>query len=211
VPRDQRDGSLRLCSRLFRTQPLLFLPVARQLYSRGWVYRVPDALLLTRGIDPWPLTTRPQRRSNMLKLSHIYWHWEKERAIMCQKATPRRLTISAQNERTLGFVASLVKQLSPQLQLCQHGTIRRRPPAWLAKWFLRPSVAANSYWATDHECDLGAIPRISLWARRSPFFRSLRRQSCAQFNFLIPYKTFVTLINRIEQYLQLYQSDMGTS
>jgi hypothetical protein len=39
---------LQLYSRLSRPQPLIFLPVAPQLYSRGWVDPVPDPLLLRK-------------------------------------------------------------------------------------------------------------------------------------------------------------------
>jgi hypothetical protein len=37
APRGQRDGSLRPYSRFSRQEPLLFYPVAPQLYSRGWM------------------------------------------------------------------------------------------------------------------------------------------------------------------------------
>jgi hypothetical protein len=40
-----------------RQEPLLFYQVAPQLYSRGWVYPVPDPLLfflVVPGIEPWP-------------------------------------------------------------------------------------------------------------------------------------------------------------
>jgi hypothetical protein len=46
VPRGQRDGALWPYFRLSRTEPLLFLQVAPQLYSRGRVDPVPDPLLL---------------------------------------------------------------------------------------------------------------------------------------------------------------------
>jgi hypothetical protein len=49
VPRGQRDGSLRPCSRFSRQEPLLFYQVAPQLYSRGWVDHVPDPLLFFSG------------------------------------------------------------------------------------------------------------------------------------------------------------------
>jgi hypothetical protein len=58
VPRYQRDGSLRPYSRFSRQEPLLFYQVAPQLYSRGWVNPVPDALLffflVVPGIEPGP-------------------------------------------------------------------------------------------------------------------------------------------------------------
>jgi hypothetical protein len=66
VPRGQRDGSLRPCSRFSRPEPLLLYQVGSQLYSRGWVDPVPDSLLL-RESNPglwicsqelWPLDHR---------------------------------------------------------------------------------------------------------------------------------------------------------
>jgi hypothetical protein len=57
VPRGQRDGSLLPYSRFSRQEPLLFYRVAPQLYSRGWVDPVPDALLfflVVPGIEPGP-------------------------------------------------------------------------------------------------------------------------------------------------------------
>jgi hypothetical protein len=49
VPHGQRDGSLWPYSRFSRQEPPLFYQVAPQLYSRGWVYPVPDPLLLFSG------------------------------------------------------------------------------------------------------------------------------------------------------------------
>jgi hypothetical protein len=49
MPRGQRGGSLRPCSRLSRQEPLLFYQVAPQLYSRGRVDPVPDPLLFFPG------------------------------------------------------------------------------------------------------------------------------------------------------------------
>jgi hypothetical protein len=50
VPRSQRDGSLRPCSRLSRQEPrpFFFFQIAPQLYSWGWVGLVPDPLLLRK-------------------------------------------------------------------------------------------------------------------------------------------------------------------
>jgi hypothetical protein len=71
MSRGQRDVSLRPYSRFSRQEPLLFYQVAPQLYSRGWVDRVPDPLLFFSGSagnrtrDPcicsqelWPLDHR---------------------------------------------------------------------------------------------------------------------------------------------------------
>jgi hypothetical protein len=48
VPRDQRDGSLRPYSRLYRSEPLVVFQIAPQLYSRGSVNPVPDPILLRK-------------------------------------------------------------------------------------------------------------------------------------------------------------------
>jgi hypothetical protein len=48
VSRGQRNGSPRPYSRISRPEPLLFLPLAPQLYSRGWVDPVRDPLLLRK-------------------------------------------------------------------------------------------------------------------------------------------------------------------
>jgi hypothetical protein len=48
VPRGQCDVSLRPYSQFSRPEPPLFYQVAPQLYSRGWVYPVPDPLLLRK-------------------------------------------------------------------------------------------------------------------------------------------------------------------
>jgi hypothetical protein len=73
VPRGQRNGSLRPCSRFSRQEPLLFYQVHPQLYSRGWVDPVPDPLLFfgsagnraraSGSVAKNSRTTRPQRRS----------------------------------------------------------------------------------------------------------------------------------------------------